>query len=51
MNAIVPVVGMKKEKLVVSSRVIANQIRKQHKHVLESIENIINKSTAEMSAL
>lgn len=51
MNAIVPVVGMKKEKLVVSSRVIANQLRKQHKHVLESIENIINKSTAEMSAL
>lgn len=36
---------------VVSSRVIANQLGKQHKHVLESIDNIMQNSTAEMSAL
>lgn len=36
---------------VVSSRVIANQLGKQHKHVLESIDNIIQNSTADISAL
>lgn len=37
--------------LVVSSRVIAEQLGKQHKHVLESIENIIKNSSADISAL
>lgn len=36
--------------LVVSSRVIAEQLGKQHKHVLESIENIIKTNSADISA-
>lgn len=36
--------------LVVSSRVVAEQLEKQHKHVLESIEKIIENSSAEISA-
>lgn len=37
--------------LVVSSRVVAQGLGKQHKHVLESIDNLISTSTAESSAL
>lgn len=36
---------------VVSSRVIAKQLGKMHKHVLESLENIIKNSSADISAL
>ena len=36
---------------VVSSRDVADGLGKQHKHVLESIENIIKNSTADISAL
>lgn len=38
-------------KMVVSSRVIAEQLGKMHKHVLESLENIIKNSSADISAL
>lgn len=37
--------------LVVSSRVVAQGLGKQHKHVLESIDNLVSSSTAESSAL
>lgn len=37
--------------LVVSSRVVAQGLGKQHKHVLESIDNLAITSTAESSAL
>lgn len=37
--------------LVVSSRVVAQGLGKQHKHVLESIDNLVSMSTAESSAL
>lgn len=36
---------------VVSSRIIAEQLNKQHKHVLESLDNLKNSSTADISAL
>lgn len=36
---------------VVSSRVVANEIGRQHKHVLEGIDEMIKKSTAEISTL
>lgn len=36
---------------VVSSRVVANELDRQHKHVLEGIDEMIKKSTAEISTL
>ncbi|QRG86394.1 Rha family transcriptional regulator [Bulleidia sp. zg-1006] len=36
---------------VVSSRVIAEELGKQHKHVLESLDNLKSSSTADISAL
>ena len=36
--------------LVVSSRIIANELGKKHKHVIESIEKIIKEGSAEISA-
>lgn len=51
MNAIVPVVENRNQELIVGSRIVARQLGKQHKHVLESIENIVKKSTADISAL
>lgn len=37
--------------LVVSSRVIAKELGKRHTHILESLGNIIQESTADISAL
>lgn len=51
MNAIVPVVENRNQKLIVGSRIVARQLGKRHSDVLESIENIIKKSTTEISAL
>ena len=51
MNELIIKVENVNGRLVVSSRVVAEQLGKQHKHVLESLENIIKNSTAETSAL
>lgn len=37
--------------LVVSSRTVADELGKQHKHVLESIDKLIVDSTADISTL
>lgn len=36
--------------MVISSRIIANELGKKHKHVIESIEKIIKEGSAEISA-
>lgn len=41
MNAIVPVVEMKKEKLVVSSRKIANQLKKEHSKIIRTLDKLV----------
>ena len=51
MNAIVPVVENRNQKLVVSSKLVSKQLRKRHSDVLESIDKIIKNSTTENSAL
>ncbi|WP_288867925.1 Rha family transcriptional regulator [uncultured Parvimonas sp.] len=41
MNAIVPVVEIKKEKLVVSSRKIANQLKKEHSKIIRTLDKLV----------
>jgi len=50
MNEIIPIIENKNGVNVVSSRILAKQMKKQHKNVLQSIENIIKSNSAEISA-
>ena len=52
MNELMPIIENKNGVNVVSSRILAKQMRKQHKHVLEGIRNILssNLNSAEISA-
>lgn len=50
MNEIIPIIENKNGVNVVSSRILSKQMKKQHKNVLQSIENIIKSNSAEISA-
>lgn len=51
MNELIKIENNKELGPVVSSRTVAEELGKQHKHVLESVNKLISESTADISAL